>query len=100
MSDVRKVFITAETADQLELSDAYVVRLGLQIGLEESEMRKAGKRGYLFSEEAIEKLRAAKGGTARKAFREWKEQKAKTSQISSEDKLAAVDSLRDEGNES
>lgn len=57
MNDARKVFITKEAAEQLNLNPSYVIRLGKKIGLTESEMREAGNRNYLFTEEAIEKLR-------------------------------------------
>lgn len=57
MNDARKVFITKEAAEQLNLNPSYVIRLGKKIGLEENEMREAGSRNYLFTEEAIEKLR-------------------------------------------
>ncbi|EFC90044.1 hypothetical protein Dpep_0012 [Dethiosulfovibrio peptidovorans DSM 11002] len=60
MSDVRTVFITKEVAEKLELNPSYVIRLGKKIGLDDCEMREAGSRNYLFSEEAVEKLKNAK----------------------------------------
>ena len=60
MSDVRKVFITREVADKLGLNTAYTIRLAKKIELSPSEMREAGSRNYLFSEEAVEKLRKAR----------------------------------------
>ena len=60
MNDVRKVFITKEAAEQLDLNPSYVIRLGKKIGLKEHEMREAGNRNYLFTEEAVEKLRKHK----------------------------------------
>lgn len=60
MSDVREVFITREVADEIGLNTAYTIRLAKKLNLSESEMREAGKRNYLFSKEAVEKLRNAK----------------------------------------
>lgn len=57
MSDVRKVFITKEAADMLSLNPSYLIRLAKKMGLSETEMREAGNRNYLFSEEAIQKLK-------------------------------------------
>ena len=60
MSNVATVFITKEVADMLKLNPSYVIRLGKKIGLDETEMREAGNRNYLFSDEAVKKLEAAK----------------------------------------
>lgn len=60
MSDVRTVFITREVADAIGLNSSYLIRLAKKLNLNESEMREAGNRNYLFSEEAVEKLRNAK----------------------------------------
>lgn len=60
MSDVRDVYITREVADLIGLNTAYLIRLAKKIGLNESEMREAGRRNYLFSKEAVNKLRNAK----------------------------------------
>ena len=60
MSNVKTVFITREVADMLGLNASYVIKLACKIGLSDTEMREAGSRNYLFSEEAIEKLRSAK----------------------------------------
>uniref|UniRef100_UPI004026814C hypothetical protein n=1 Tax=Lachnospira sp. TaxID=2049031 RepID=UPI004026814C len=57
MSDVRTVFITKEVADKLSLNPSYLIKLAKKMGLNETEMREAGNRNYLFSEEAIEKLK-------------------------------------------
>lgn len=57
MSDVREVFITKEVADMLSLNPSYLIKLAKKIGLTEREMREAGNRNYLFSKEAVEKLR-------------------------------------------
>lgn len=56
MADVREVFITREVADRLNLTPTYLIKLAKKIGLNDQEMREAGKRNYLFSKEAIEKL--------------------------------------------
>lgn len=57
MSNVKDVFITKEVAEQLNLSSSYLIKLSKKIGLNETEMREAGTRNYLFSKEAVEKLR-------------------------------------------
>ena len=59
MSDVQKVFITREVAEKLGLTPTYLIKLAKKIRLNENEMREAGSRNYLFSEEAIEKLKNA-----------------------------------------
>ena len=60
MSDVKTVFITREVADKLNLNASYLIKFAKKMELNDSEMREAGNRNYLFSEEAIEKLRKAK----------------------------------------
>ena len=60
MANVQEVFITKEVADLLDLNPSYTIKLGKKIELNETEMREAGNRNYLFSKEAIEKLRKAK----------------------------------------
>lgn len=60
MSDVKTVFITKEVADELGLNPSYLIKVAKKIELNDSEMREAGSRNYLFSEEAVEKLRKAK----------------------------------------
>lgn len=57
MSDVRNVFITKEVAEQFNMTPSYIIRVARSLELNESEMREAGKRNYLFSTEAIEKIR-------------------------------------------
>lgn len=57
MSDVRTVFTTAEVAQMLELTPSYVLRLASRMDFLPKEFRSAGKRNYLFSQEAVEKLR-------------------------------------------
>ncbi|MCI9453255.1 MAG: AraC family transcriptional regulator [Dorea sp.] len=57
MTDVKKVFITKEVADQLGLNASYLIKLAKRMNLSDSEMREAGSRNYLFSEEAVEKLK-------------------------------------------
>jgi hypothetical protein len=57
VTDVREVFITREVADELNLTPTYLIKLAKKMGLSETEMREAGNRNYLFSKEAVEKLR-------------------------------------------
>lgn len=57
MADVRDVYITREVAEKLKLTPTYLIKLAKRIGLDETEMREAGSRNYLFSIEAIDKLR-------------------------------------------
>lgn len=57
MSDVRDIFVTAEVAKQLDLTPAYVIRLAKDIQLDETEFREAGKRNYIFSKAAVEKIK-------------------------------------------
>ncbi len=59
MTDVRDVFITREVADILNITPTYLIKKAKKIGLSNAEMREAGKRNYLFSKEAIEKLKKA-----------------------------------------
>lgn len=49
-----------EVADELKLTPTYLIKLGKKIKLSEAEMREAGNRNYLFSEEAVQKLKNAK----------------------------------------
>ena len=56
MSDVNTVFITKEVADKLNINPSYLIRLAKQLNLNKTEMREAGIRNYLFSEEAVQKL--------------------------------------------
>ena len=58
MSDVREVFITKEVADKLNMSTSYIIRVAKSLDLNESEMREAGKRNFLFSKEAVKKIDA------------------------------------------
>ena len=51
------MFITREVADELGLTPTYLIKLAKKIGLAESEMREAGCRNYLFSKEAVAKLK-------------------------------------------
>lgn len=60
MSNVKTVFITREVAEMLELNASYIIKLARKIGLSDIEMREAGRRNYLFSEEGVEKLRKAR----------------------------------------
>ncbi len=56
MTDVNKVFITREVAEKLNLTPTYLIKLAKKIGLNSTEMREAGTRNYIFSEEAVKKI--------------------------------------------
>lgn len=56
MTDVRNVFITKEVADKFNMTPSYIIRVAQSLNLNENEMREAGKRNYLFSDEAIVKI--------------------------------------------
>ena len=60
MSDVRNVYITKEVAELLNINPSYLLRVAKSMNFSPSEMREAGKRNYLFSEEAVEKLKTRK----------------------------------------
>lgn len=57
MTDVRDVFITREVAEELGLTPTYLIKLAKKMKLDKTEMREAGNRNYLFSKEAVEKLK-------------------------------------------
>lgn len=57
MSDVRTVYTTSEVAEILDITPSYLLRLSQSMELSPSEFRSAGKRNYLFSQEAVEKLK-------------------------------------------
>lgn len=56
MTDVRKVFVTREVAEILKINPSYLLRLAKSMNFGPHEMREAGKRNYIFSEEAVKKL--------------------------------------------
>lgn len=56
MSDVRKVFITSEVAEKVNLTPSYLIKLSKDMNFTEEEFREAGKRNYLFNQSAIDKL--------------------------------------------
>lgn len=56
MADVREVFITKEIADKFDMSPNYIIKIARSLDLSQSEMREAGKRTYLFSIEAVNKI--------------------------------------------
>ena len=58
MSDVREIFVTAEVAKVLDITPAYLIRLAKQLELSESQFREAGKRNYLFSDDAIDVIKS------------------------------------------
>ena len=57
MSDVRMVYTTAEVAQMLQITSSFLLRLAAAMRFSPAECRRAGKRNYLFSQEAVEKLR-------------------------------------------
>lgn len=57
MSDVRTVFTTTEVAEKLSLSSSYLLRLATKMNFSPAEFRRVGKRNYLFSQEAVDKLK-------------------------------------------
>ncbi len=60
MTSVKNVYITQEVAEELGLNPSYLIKLAKTLKLNDDEMRATGKRGYLFSKEAVEKLRQRK----------------------------------------
>jgi len=56
--DVNKVFITKEVAEKLDVNPSYLVRLAKKLLekdiISENDIRKAGKRNYLFNEVAVD----------------------------------------------
>lgn len=59
MSNVKTVYITKEVAEKLGLNASYTIKLAKKINLSDTEMREAGNRNYLFSEEAVTKIKHA-----------------------------------------
>lgn len=57
MSDVREVFVTAEVAKKLDITPAYLIRLAKSLELSDSQFREAGKRNYIFSDDAIDVIK-------------------------------------------
>ncbi len=60
MSDVRSVFTTSEVAAMIGVSSSYLLRLTQTMNFSPAEFRSAGKRNYLYSEAAVEKLKNRK----------------------------------------
>jgi len=58
MSDVREVYVTAEVAKILDITPAYLIRLAKSLNLSESQFREAGKRNYIFSDDAIKVIKS------------------------------------------
>lgn len=58
MSDVREVFVTAEVAKKLDITPAYLIRLAKSLNLMDSQFREAGKRNYIFSDDAIDVIKS------------------------------------------
>ena len=57
MGDVRLVLTTTEVAKILDVSTGHLSRLIKDMDFSEKEVRRAGKGGYLFSVEAVAKLK-------------------------------------------
>ena len=57
MSDVRTVYTTAEVAEILKITPSYLLRVAAAMQFSPAEFRSAGKRNYLFRQEAVEKLK-------------------------------------------
>ena len=57
MLDVRDVFTTTEVAKMLDITSSHLVRLIKEMDFSEKEVRQAGKGSYLFSLEAVKKLK-------------------------------------------
>ncbi len=58
MTDVRNVYITAEVAQKLDLTPAYLIRLAKTLELSKETFRETNKGTYLFTDEAIEIIRS------------------------------------------
>lgn len=58
MSDVREVYVTAEVAKILDITPAYLIRLAKNLNLSESQFREAGKRNYIFSDDAVDVIKS------------------------------------------
>lgn len=62
MTDVRDVYVTSEVAKKLEISTQYCLKIAKEFKengiLSDSDLREAGKRNYLFSEFAVQKLKS------------------------------------------
>lgn len=59
MSDVREVYVTAEIAKILDITPAYLIRLAKSLNLSEAQFREAGKRNYLFSNDAVDVIKSS-----------------------------------------
>ena len=57
MSDVRTVYTTAEVAEMLKITPSYLLRIAQTMPFTPAEFRSAGKRNYLFSDKAVDKLK-------------------------------------------
>jgi hypothetical protein len=56
MANVQEVFITKELADKFNMTPNYIIQVAKGLNLSNAEMRDAGKRTYLFSIEAVNKI--------------------------------------------
>lgn len=62
MINVNKVYITKEVADELgDINASYLIRVAKELKdngtITDNDMRAAGKRNYLFNENAVNELR-------------------------------------------
>ncbi|EOU1808408.1 hypothetical protein [Clostridium perfringens] len=61
MENVQKIKITSEVAKELDLNPSYLIRIAKELKLngtiKDTDLRLAGKRNYLFNENAINELR-------------------------------------------
>ena len=56
MANVKEIYITKELAEKFNMTPNYIIQVARGLGLDDTEMREAGKRTYLFSKEAVEKI--------------------------------------------
>lgn len=56
MANVQEIYITKELADKFNMTPNYIIQVAKGLNLNETEMREAGKRTYLFSVEAVIKI--------------------------------------------
>lgn len=61
MVDVNSVFITKEVAEKLDTNPAYLIRVAKALAdegkIKDTDMRPAGKRNYIFNENALKELK-------------------------------------------
>jgi len=61
MNNVNNVFITKEVSEMLDINPSYLIRVAKMLlengNIKSEDMRSAGKRNYLFNNNAIEEIR-------------------------------------------